>query len=131
MEVTDHQQLYPSERLTKITVAPEHFIDGVKQVCPDHADLVDDQKIEAFDQLDLLPAKPSLPGPFMNGSGRYGAKWKLEKGMNGNPFGLYGCNPCWRNYGYPLQDLSFYPVKESGFGPYRLSQSEIYAYGSG
>ena len=48
VEVTDEQQLQAAKGLQGVAVAAQHLVNGVEQVCPHHADFVDDEQVEGL-----------------------------------------------------------------------------------
>ncbi len=60
VQVADHQQLHATESAGVVTVAAKHVVNGIEQVCPHHADLIDDDQVQRAEQLDLVPGKTPL-----------------------------------------------------------------------
>ncbi len=56
LKIADHQQLYSAKRQVAVLVPPKGGIDGVEGIGPDHTDLIDDEQVEAFDNVDLFAA---------------------------------------------------------------------------
>ena len=57
LQITDQQQLHPTERLVLGAVTTQHIIHRIQQICPYHTDLVNHQQINRLDNIDLFPVK--------------------------------------------------------------------------
>ncbi len=58
--------------------AAQNFVDMIERICPNHTDLIDNQEVKAFKEVDLVFVKAFMLGIF--GVSRYiGTKRKLEK----------------------------------------------------
>ncbi len=84
MKISDHEDLHAAKGLIIAALLPEDRIHAVEQVGPHHTDLVNDQKIKAFDGLFFLPAESehAPAAGFMGVTARdERPKGKLKKGM--------------------------------------------------
>ncbi len=86
MQVADEQQLHPAERHGAAAMAAENTVHPVQQVGADHADLVDHQKIEAFNEIDLVPAE--FMAVFALAAGNERPERHLKKGMESDAAGI-------------------------------------------
>ena len=91
VQVSDHQQLHAAERQRAAPEPAQHRVNPVEQVRPDHADLVDNQQVQAEHDILFFPAEPILPvAAGMLAARDQGAKGHLEKRMQGNPAHVNG-----------------------------------------
>ena len=60
VQIADHEQLHATESVRVVTVAAKHVVNGIEQVCPDHADLIDDEQVKRAQQLDFVAGKTPL-----------------------------------------------------------------------
>jgi len=72
-------------------MAAENAVNPVQQVSADHADLIDHQEIEAFDEIDLIPAE--FMAVFALAAGNERPERHLEKGMQGDAAGINRRHP--------------------------------------
>ena len=83
LQVAYHQKLNPAKRLPAIPITPQHGIHRIQHVCPHHADLVDDQEVDAAHDIDFLLTKTIAIGGFFACRKRafrdIGRKRKLEE----------------------------------------------------
>ena len=57
LRITDHQQLYATERTIVPAVFPQGHVDRIQKVCADHGDFVNDKKVEGADDLGPFPSE--------------------------------------------------------------------------
>src|SRR5207247_3480779 len=60
VEVADHEQLHAAKDARVVAVAAKHVVYCIEQVCPHHADLIDDDQVECAEQLNFVSGKTAL-----------------------------------------------------------------------
>jgi hypothetical protein len=128
VQIADHQQLHPAEGQLGAAVTPQHAIHAIKQIGPDHADFINDQQIEASDDIDFLPAEPVTAGlRFAARDER--TKGHLKKGMQGNPTGIDGSDTGRGRYHQALGGLFLNGMEKGGFTRAGFSRQKDMAVG--
>jgi hypothetical protein len=124
MQVSNHKQLHPAKRLPEVAVSPQHLVNGVQQVCPDHAHLVNDQEVYALDQIHLGAVEAPESVVFPGGTRQLGAKWQLKKGVNGHAACIDGRDPCGRHHYHSLLAFLLDLVQKGGFSSSGLASEK-------
>ena len=62
MQIADHQELHPAKGLLGAAVPAQDAVYSIEQVCPNHTDFIDNQKIQAPDDIFFLLTEPVLAG---------------------------------------------------------------------
>ena len=128
MQVADQQQLHPAKRQFTAPMAAENAVDPIKQIGPHHADFIDHQQVEAFDDIDLL-AGETVAAALLVSSGKKRAERKLEKGVQGNATGIDCRHPGGGGNDQAFAGGGFDPMQESGFSGAGLSGKKDIASG--
>ena len=72
LQIAYHQELHTAERqVVALAVLAKHRVDGVEQIAAHHTDFIDDQQVDASDDVSPLPKV--VPGIY----GEKGS-WKNE-----------------------------------------------------
>ncbi len=93
VQVANHEELHTAERqVVALAKLSEHGIDGIEQVAAHHTDLVDDQKVDASDDvaLRLAELKSFLFAPAKGSAGHIGRERQLEERVDGHSPGVDG-----------------------------------------
>jgi hypothetical protein len=114
VQVTDHQQLHPAERQIIPAAASKNAVHPVKQICSDHADFIDNQKIKASDDILFLPPEP-VPTGMRFTAGDKGTKRHLKKGMQGDAAGIDGRDTGRSRYHQPFMRFFLNGMEKGGF----------------
>ena len=118
LEVAYQQHLHAAEGTAAVTVAAQHVVDRVEQVGPDHADLVDHEKVEAADEVGLVLAETvavfRVCSAAEAGFGNVGREGQLEEGVYGHSAGVDGSDSCRREHHHALGVLFLELAQEGG-----------------
>ena len=128
LEVAYQQHLHAAEGTAAVTVAAQHVVDRVEQVGPDHADLVDHEKVEAADEVGLVLAETvavfRVCSAAETGFGDVGREGQLEEGVYGHSAGVDGSDSCRREHHHALGVLFLELAQEGGLPGSRLAGEE-------
>jgi hypothetical protein len=127
MQIADKQQLNPAEGLIIAAVTAEDMVNPVQQVGPDHADFVDDQQIEAFNEIDFIPVEFMTVFPLAAGDVR--SEGHLEKGVKGDTAGVNRRHPGGGGDDHPFRALLFDAVEKGGLAGSGLAGEKDVAAG--
>ena len=90
VQVADHEQLHAAESAGVVTIAAKHVVHGIEQICPHHADLVDDDQVQRPEQLYFVAGKTPLVVDLPRPSREMQAKRQLKKRMQCHAPGVDG-----------------------------------------
>jgi hypothetical protein len=122
VEVANHQQLHPAEGLGMVPVAAQHLVHGVEEVGPHHADFVNHEQVEAFDEADFLPRKTPLFVLLTRSAGQVQPERQLEHGVQGHAPGVDGGHPSRGRDDHALESLVFDSVEKSSLASASLAR---------
>ena len=124
MQIAYHEQLHSAKGLGAAAVPPQGCVHGIQQVGPDHADLVDNQEVQALNDVLFLLADPeaALLVPLKRlAPGHKRTEGQLEEGMQGYPSGIQGSHPGGSGGDHPLAGSVLQPVEKRGLACARFS----------
>ena len=125
LQVADHEKLDPAERQVVAPVASQDAIDPVEEIGPHHADLIDDQQVQAFNDVDLLPAEPVLIMAAGSLAARHErTEGQLEKRMESDPAGVDGRHTGRGRDDHPFVGTLFQVVQKGGLAGACLAGQE-------
>ena len=95
--IADHQELHPAEGFVVSAVPSQGHIDGIKQVCPYHGNLINNQKVQSADHLDAAFSQTAFLRHLIFGNKflylrKIWAERKLEERMDGDSSGIDCCD---------------------------------------
>ena len=79
VQVADHEQLHAAKSARVVTIAAKHVVHGIEQVCPHHADLIDDEQVKGAEQLDFVAGKTPLVVDLPRRAGKVHPQRQLKK----------------------------------------------------
>jgi len=121
VQIADHQELDAPKGFVAPTKTAEYLIDGVQQVGPDHADFINDQEVEAADDVDLVSVEPvdqSLirrPCRLTMSFQHLRPKGELKERMNGHTASIDSGHPCGSCDDHSFGVFGLEVVQERGF----------------
>ena len=116
LQIAYHQELHTAERqIVALAVLAKHRVDGVEQIAAHHTDFIDDQQVDASDDVSLEFAE-LIAFLFATSEGctrNVRRKRKLEERMNGHSSGVDGGNACRGKHHHSFR-RQFFQVLEKG-----------------
>jgi len=128
VQVADHQELHSAKGLLGAAISSQNAVNAIKQVGPDHADLIDNQEIKAPDDVLFLFAEPVLAGMGL-AAGNKRPEGYLEKRMQGHPAGIDGRDSGRGGDYQPFMRLLFDGMEKGGFAGAGLAGEKYRAVG--
>ena len=90
-QVANHQQLHAAKWQAMVAEAPQHVVNGIQQVGPDHGYLVDDKQVDGGNNLALVASE--VEATLHLRPRDVGRKRQLKERMDGDATGIDGCHP--------------------------------------
>ena len=118
LQIAYHQELHTAERqVVALAVLAKHRVDGVEQIAAHHTDFIEDQQVDASDDVSLEFAE-LIAFLFATSEGCTRNIWrkrKLEERMNGHSSGVDGGNTCWGKHNHSFRRLLLKLFQEGCF----------------